>query len=157
MKKLNIEPGLPVLLSGKDELEITGYINETVDADELKLLAFNICRDHVHLLLVCIEEERDKIVNKLKATCSRKFNIAHGLTKIEEQGGMPPCSRKRRGKSQNTLWAQKYNWSYVLDERDLQSKYTYVKHNRIKHNLPKSLELEEIIESMLTSYNGSME
>lgn len=42
-------------------------------------MAYNICGDHLHLLLVCKKEHLSKIV-KVKAVTSRKYNIARGIT-----------------------------------------------------------------------------
>ena len=72
-----------------DEIEITKYISEIVQEDMskqngndplYKILAYNICRDHIHMILQCTESERDDIVQKFKSVSSRKYNINHGLT-----------------------------------------------------------------------------
>jgi REP element-mobilizing transposase RayT len=47
---------------------------------ELNKLEYNICGDHMHILLVCEEEELPKIVGKLKAMTPRACNITTGRT-----------------------------------------------------------------------------
>ncbi len=70
----------PTVLNESEEIEISEYIADIIREDKLRVLGYNICQDHVHLVLVCEEHERDKIVQKLKAVSARKFNIAHGYT-----------------------------------------------------------------------------
>jgi len=167
---------IPIILNETEEIEITEYILEMVIEDKLKIVAYNICKDHIHLIIVCDENSLEKIVQKLKAVSARKFNIAHGFTipvvelkslhnETIEQGSMLPCSdegvevekkmlpcskKKSRGKAQNQLWAQKFNQYEVISEEQLLNTYNYVMNNRIKHNLPRSKELEIIIQKMIT-------
>ncbi len=70
----------PIWLGQEDELLITKVIAETVEKDGLNLLAYNICGDHMHFILVCEEEEVDKIVGKIKAVSARAYNIEKGIT-----------------------------------------------------------------------------
>ncbi|OQY01281.1 MAG: hypothetical protein B6I20_07860, partial [Bacteroidetes bacterium 4572_117] len=46
----------------------------------IDIIEYNICGDHMHLLLVCEEEELSKIVGKIKSITSRAANIAAGRT-----------------------------------------------------------------------------
>ncbi|NOX85501.1 MAG: N-6 DNA methylase, partial [Chlorobi bacterium] len=70
----------PVWLETEDELLITKTVAGIVKDDKLNVLAFNVCGDHMHLLLVCEEEEVSKIVGKIKAVSSRTYNIEKGIT-----------------------------------------------------------------------------
>ncbi|MDD4352222.1 MAG: transposase [Candidatus Gracilibacteria bacterium] len=136
MKELGIRKGTPLILNTKEEIEVTRYITEIVHQDQLKLLAYNICRDHVHIVLVCEEYKLTRIVNKLKAQSSRLFNINHRCT-ISGQGGMPPClGVKIRGKTQTKLWAQKFNRRLLDTEDQFYNAIHYVQTNREKHDLP---------------------
>jgi len=47
----------PVWLDAKGEELITKEVARIVREDNLAIIAYNICRDHMHLLLVCKEEE----------------------------------------------------------------------------------------------------
>ncbi|WP_371133014.1 Eco57I restriction-modification methylase domain-containing protein [Lutibacter sp.] len=55
----------------EDELVITQTIANIVKDDNLNVLAYNICADHIHLLLVCEEEKITKIVQKIKSITSK--------------------------------------------------------------------------------------
>ena len=55
----------------EDEFVITQTIANIVKDDNLNVLAYNICADHIHLLLVCEEEEITKIVQKIKSITSK--------------------------------------------------------------------------------------
>jgi REP element-mobilizing transposase RayT len=71
---------MPIWLEMEDEIKVTEYISGVIKEDKLKVPAYNICGDHVHLILVCEKEERDGIVGKIKAVSSRKYNIWTGKT-----------------------------------------------------------------------------
>ncbi|MCK4920863.1 MAG: transposase [Bacteroidales bacterium] len=70
----------PIWLSEKDELVITESIARIVKEDMLNVLEYNICRDHMHILLVCEKEKLSTIVGKLKAVSGRACNIERGIT-----------------------------------------------------------------------------
>jgi len=70
----------PMLLSEEEEIIITETMAKIVEEDKLNVLAYNICFDHMHLLLVCEEEEVPKIVGKIKSMTARAVNIAMGRT-----------------------------------------------------------------------------
>ncbi|MCD4691865.1 MAG: transposase, partial [Calditrichales bacterium] len=71
---------MPIWLEMEDEIKVTEYISGVIKEDKLKVPAYNICGDHVHLILVCEKEERDGIVGKIKAISSRQYNIWTGKT-----------------------------------------------------------------------------
>jgi type I restriction-modification system DNA methylase subunit len=71
---------MPVWLEMEDEIKVTEYISGVIKEDKLKVPAYNICGEHVHLILVCEKEERDGIVGKIKAVSSRQYNIWAGKT-----------------------------------------------------------------------------
>lgn len=70
----------PMLLSEQEEIIITETVAKIVAEDKLSVLAYNICFDHMHLLLVCEEEEVPRIVGKIKSMTARTVNIAMGRT-----------------------------------------------------------------------------
>ncbi len=75
MIKFGVEKGGGARLSLEDETFISEIILEVVSGDGLEVLAYNICRDHVHMVLVCEDGELSGIVGKLKSVSSRKFHI----------------------------------------------------------------------------------
>ncbi|MEA1878472.1 MAG: transposase, partial [Bacteroidota bacterium] len=75
-----VKLGAPIWLSEKEELIITNTIAEIVENDKLSILAYNICGDHMHILLVCDNGKLPKIVQKIKSMSARACNIAMGRT-----------------------------------------------------------------------------
>ncbi|RRO12324.1 Eco57I restriction-modification methylase domain-containing protein [Flavobacteriaceae bacterium 14752] len=67
-------------LTAEEEVLITEEVLHIVKEDKLQILAFNVCADHMHLLLVCEEEDIPKIMQKIKAKTARKVNIHKGIT-----------------------------------------------------------------------------
>ena len=76
----HVKLGEPVWLSEKEEIIVTETIAEIAKNDRLNIVEYNICGDHAHILLVCDEEELNKIVQKLKSISARTCNIAMGRT-----------------------------------------------------------------------------
>jgi len=72
--------GKSVWLSEKEELIVTETIARIVNEDNLNIYAYNICGDHMHILLVCEKENLPKIVQKIKSMSARACNIAMGRT-----------------------------------------------------------------------------
>ena len=77
-----VKTGEPIWLTPEEERIVTQTIAEIVAKDGLNVLAYNICGDHMHLLLVCEEEELPAIVGKLKSMSARAANIAMGRTRV---------------------------------------------------------------------------
>ncbi|QQS49860.1 MAG: N-6 DNA methylase [Bacteroidota bacterium] len=81
----HVKLGEPVWLSEKEEIIVSQTLADIVKKDKLNVLAYNICGDHMHILLVCEEKEVPKIVGKIKAMSARACNIEMGRTiPIEE-------------------------------------------------------------------------
>lgn len=57
------------------DLVITQTIADIVKEDDLRVLAYNICADHIHLLVVCDEADVPKIMQKVKGRSSRMVDI----------------------------------------------------------------------------------
>jgi len=177
-----VKLGEPVWLDEKDEILITKIIAEIVKNDKLNVIEYNICGDHMHLLLVCEKEEVPKIVGKLKAMTSRAVNIASGKTVVANHAtkGHAPLSasmantplsasvansKKKRGETQTKLWTQKFNSSEIKDEKYLNNTIAYIQNNRIKHELPKNKAIEKLKKDFLctkehafrTEYNGGFD
>ncbi len=76
----HIVVGEPVWLDQEDEIIITEVIKDIVIADKLTVLEYNICGDHMHILLVCDEVELPKIIGKLKSVSAKIRNRKRGYT-----------------------------------------------------------------------------
>ncbi|MDD3721931.1 MAG: Eco57I restriction-modification methylase domain-containing protein [Lutibacter sp.] len=157
----------------EDEFVITQTIANIVKEDNLNVLAYNICADHIHLLLVCEEENITKIVQKIKSITSknctqtrehallptREQNLLstrehallptreHALLSTREHAPLPNT------KKQTPLWTQKFGCKEITTEEHLFTAIDYIKHNRSKHNLPQhSKVLKLLIENFVCDY-----
>ena len=152
----------PMWLDPMEERIVTETISEIVKADRLNVLAYNVCGDHMHLVLVCEEEEIPKIVGKIKSMTARAVNIAMGRTVPtggettgqttaghaplsreddavvggETTGHAPLSERPTRGETQCSLWTRKYGCEELDSNEYLYNAIEYVKNNREKHELP---------------------
>lgn len=179
MFKYHVNVGEAVYLSENDAIFITQTISDITKEskeknEEIYLLAYNICSDHLHILLVCEEEEVSKIVGKIKAITAKKYNIEKGITTIatdistSTRGHVPLSeegkssslvsaeednlsSAKKEKKKYNSLWTQKFGNSRVDSEEYLLNAMDYIRNNRVKHELPENFELQNIINGMLTT------
>ncbi|MDA3837727.1 MAG: transposase [Candidatus Delongbacteria bacterium] len=75
----------PIWLTSKDEIIITEAIAMIVEDDKLKILAYNICGDHMHMVITCEENKLSQIIGKIKAVSGRKCNIERGTTVPEKK------------------------------------------------------------------------
>ena len=71
MMDLEILKGLPIELVLEEEIELTRIIGEIIQEKGYHCLEYNICKDHVHLVLVCEAEELTGIVQAIKSISSR--------------------------------------------------------------------------------------
>ena len=149
----------PVWLEPQDELLICKTIAEIVEEDKLNVMAFNVCGDHMHLLLVCEEYKVSSIMQKIKAKTSKVVNISKGITTTMEHAPLSkhaPLSNTR-GEKQNALWTQKYGCKKIESEKQLWNTVEYIRNNREKHHLDSSNKginpLVKIINEMCCSYD----
>ncbi len=115
-----VKKGDAVWLDENAELEITRIIKNIVVENDFNVLNYNICGDHIHILLVCEDDELSNIVRKLKGKSSQKYKEYLKIPKEEKF----------------TLWAQKYNNSFIKTDEKLYATIEYISNNRIKHELP---------------------
>lgn len=74
MKQYKIVPGKPAELSLPQEIQLAYIFAEIVKNYNLEITAFNICKDHIHILLVCAEDELYDQVRMMKSISSKKLN-----------------------------------------------------------------------------------
>ena len=132
----------PVWLELEDELIITQTVAEIVKEDKLNVMAYNICGDHMHLLLVCEEKEVNNIVGKIKGITSRVLHSNKGIN---------PLVRKGEEKS-ISLWTQKFGRKEIKDEKQLWNTVEYIQNNRVKHDLPENKKLQAYIKEIECDY-----
>jgi type I restriction-modification system DNA methylase subunit/REP element-mobilizing transposase RayT len=86
-----VKLGEPVWLTTKEEIIVSETIAEISAKDKLNIPAYNICGDHMHLILVCEETELPSIVQKIKSMSARACNIAMGRTVPREHAPAAPA------------------------------------------------------------------
>ncbi|MCF6333265.1 MAG: BREX-1 system adenine-specific DNA-methyltransferase PglX [Draconibacterium sp.] len=114
-----VKLGEPVWLDEKDEVIITETVAEIVKKDELNVIEYNICGDHLHILLVCEENELAGIVGKTRG---------HAPLSEKEEANV-------RGETQLPMWTQKFGKAEIKDEEYLHNTIEYIRNNRVKHGL----------------------
>ena len=131
MIKYKVKRGEPVLFGLEEEVEITEYLLKRVLDDKIFIYAYNICMDHVHLILKCKNSERDLIIKNFKGGSTFLYKTNH---KIKET----LC-----------LWAQKYTYIEIKTKDHFIKAEKYIKNNRKKHHLPVNEKLIPLIEKMI--------
>ncbi len=132
-----VKKGDAFLLDNENEVVISKAIAGIVKEDDLNVMAYNICTDHVHMLLVCEDKEVPNIVRKLKGKSSQI---------LKEQLQIPK-------EEQFTLWAQKYSNTHIDNVDQLWNTVEYIKTNREKHELPTNKGLQPLVDSIGCDYD----
>lgn len=178
-KKNEPEIKEPRLLDLEEELFLSNCIKEISKQYNYRIIGFNICRDHVHIAVVCQEDDIPAIVRTIKSISSRKLNEHNGMTQTKEMninkniGASSNASNERqdeeafglaqmkeeafglaqmsneqeRGFTQTHLWQSKYSASIIQSDEEMYNVLSYIKNNRIKHELPENEKLISIINS----------
>ncbi|WP_085765921.1 Eco57I restriction-modification methylase domain-containing protein [Nonlabens spongiae] len=150
-----------IYFTPEDDLVITEAIKDVIKEKNLDVLAYNICADHIHLLLYCELEEIPEIIQFIKGRSSYalgKRNNLKGLKPLEIS--TPLGNDKPAGSQKNKpLWSQKYSApKEVTTQEQLDNTLKYIRNNRLKHELPEhSDELKQIINEMCTTLEEAQE
>lgn len=154
-------PNVKYLEQDEEQL-ITQTVYEITKEDNLNVLAFNVCRDHIHLLLVCEEDEVTRIVQKIKSKTARAVNLKRGIAtstapttmelaplsksetetmelaplKEENTSTMEQAPLSKEKKKSTPFWTQKFGCKEVTSEEQLYNTISYIEKNRTKHELP---------------------
>ena len=167
-------------LTAVEETIIVEVVSKIVIEDNLRVMAFNVCKDHIHLLLICNEEEVSRIVQKIKSKTARAVNIYRGVTTVSTKENAvaetmehaplsiedavvvtrehaPLPLHTERGEKQNSLWTQKFGCKEVIDDNQLYNTIEYIKNNREKHELPllPILEQGSMLHCLYQSYDDA--
>jgi len=167
-----VKMGEPVWLSEQEELIVTETISEIVKTDGLNIVAYNICGDHAHIIVVGAEEEIPRIIQKLKAMSARACNIAMGrtvpteehaplhydtvLSSTAEHASTGEHAPLHRGQTQHHLWASKFDQKEITTNEQYDNTIAYIQNNRKKHNLPESKALKTLISQFTCSKAHAM-
>ena len=131
MRKYHVTPGKAVYFTKVEEIEITQYLYDIVKEQNIVLIAFTICCNHIHLIIYCNNNEVPYIVRKLKGKSAYYYKQKRKLIKYK-------------------LWAQKYNCVQIENDEQLFDTIEYIRYNRRKHNLPPNTELRKYVVDMIT-------
>lgn len=174
----HIETGEAEWIDEQDEIIITQTVRDIVLTDKLNILEYNLCGDHMHLLLACTEEELSGIVGKIKSITAKNRNRAKGYTTsglaattrghapLSSGSGSPlssasdaPLSNSdtSRGTTQHPLWTQKFGKVEVtrghapVSSQYLRNAIAYIRTNRTKHDLPANADIEKLKKEFVCS------
>lgn len=89
----NVQKEQGVRLNEKAEIKITEMINSIVWENKFTVYAYNICRDHVHMLIECEENEISNVVRQIKGKSTQLYKACLG----------------KQAQDSFHLWAQKFN------------------------------------------------
>ncbi|MBC7885622.1 MAG: transposase [Saprospiraceae bacterium] len=179
MMKYKIISENPVELNAAEEILLTKIIADIVKEKGYRILAFNICVDHVHLIIVCEFEELTAVLKTIKGKSAYLFNKrmreVNGLKPIGESKGdfskgfqpiADTTSIFNPDEHNGHLWSQKYFranldvWTlaelspkagYLYNDSYLDNAVVYIQNNRQKHQLPECDQLTKIIAEMTIS------
>jgi type I restriction-modification system DNA methylase subunit len=145
-------------LTDDDEMVIAETVLTLVKEQHINILGFTICKDHIHIVLVCEEEEVDEIVRKIKGRTAREVNKSNGINPVinieyHSNNGLNPIALEKAEKSV-PLWTQKFGCKEILDEDQLYNTINYIQTNRTKHNLPNNSNkgFKPLVDSISCSY-----
>ena len=65
MKRYNVKTGIPVRLNSEQEIILAGIIREIILQKKYTILAFNICVDHIHLVIMCSFRKLTSIIQTI--------------------------------------------------------------------------------------------
>lgn len=144
IKHLRINKGLqplvpPLEMDEQMEIDIAQHLTTIIQEDNIRILALNVCRDHVHCLLICEDTERDNIVRKLKGKVTQLYKKQHSIT------------------DEFHLWAQKYHYNTIENESELINVIAYIENNRLKHDLPDNKGLQPLVQRVITPIERAFE
>lgn len=149
MIRYNVRKGPPIHLHLQEEIALTMIIRDTVHEYGDVIWRYNICVDHVHILIYCPLDELPRRIGRLKSISSKLFHREVDITSH--------CVVQHK----NHLWSAKFYYGRLVQDRfyisyDLQrpshlsNTFRYIRRNRLKHGLVESAELERIILDMET-------
>ncbi len=127
----HIKKEMGIKLDEKSEIKIAKIIAGIIHEKNYTVYAYNICRDHVHMLIECEENKVSNIVRQIKGKSSQLYK--------EYLGKAAPDPFH--------LWAQKFNKWLVKSDEQLHNTVEYILRNREKHGLPENKGLQPLVPS----------
>jgi len=143
MRAVGIRTGPVHYLKIEDEIELTAIIKSILVEEKIPCYAYNVCRDHVHMVIESSDSELSNTIKVIKGKSAFMYNRSKDI--------------------KGAFWSQKFfsadldNWKVRSSEvssfsqRDsyFSNAVNYIKRNREKHGLVESEELNELISSFV--------
>ena len=112
------------MIEGKEEEIIIEVLCKVAKELDLRLIAFNYCGDHVHCIMSSMEESISKAMLLWKGKSAYEFK-RHPNHEVKLEN-----TNNNEG-----IWAKSYFIKEIKDEIELINTISYIKNNRLKHNL----------------------
>jgi len=144
----NVKKGPALELNLEQEITVTKIISSIINENKYKCIAYNICMDHVHLILVCEYGSLSNIIKIIKGKSSYLFKRTEGNDWITKLWSL---KFYRANLNVWTISSVSQQPGYLYKDTHLDRAIDYIINNRKKHKLPKSETLTEIIKSFVVS------
>jgi REP element-mobilizing transposase RayT len=122
-----------IRLDEKSEIKITEIIIGIIREKDYTVYAYNICRDHVHILIECEENNVSNMIRQIKGKSSQFYKEYLG------KAAHDPFH----------FWAQKSNKWLMKSDDQLRNTAGY-------HGLPENKGLQPLVLSLLSIYSGAL-
>ena len=134
-------------MSAEEETLIAKEVFQVSETLDFVVVALNLCRDHMHLLVYCEEDEVPKIMHRVKGRTARACNAyraAKGINPLDATNGKYE-PRTLKDKS-IPFWTQKYHCRVIRNPDQLLNTISYIRNNRKKHGLSINPALQNVID-----------
>jgi REP element-mobilizing transposase RayT len=135
MVDYHVKIGNGIWFDESAEVKITEIITDIILEKHYNIHAYNICKDHIHMLIESGENEINNTVRLIKGKSSQMY---------KEYLEIP-------AKEPFHLWAQKFNKWLIETEEQLHNTEKYILNNRDKHGLPQNKGLQPLVLRMMPS------
>jgi len=129
----HVKVGPAIDLDDKAEEKITEIIADIIREKNYTVYAYNICRNHIHILIKCDDNAVGDIVRQIKGKSAQLYKEYLGKTANESFH----------------LWAQKFNKWLITSDEELHKTMEYILYNRKKHGLPEHKTILNIASSYI--------
>jgi REP element-mobilizing transposase RayT len=127
-----------IRLDEKAEVKITEIIGGIIRDKNYAVYAYNICLDHVHMLIECEDNTVSNVVRQIKGKSAQLYKEYLGQNMSDSFH----------------LWGQKFNKWLITSDDEFCRTMEYIVHNRRKHGLSENKGLQPLAQQFLLTYHG---